>query len=119
MGDTSQIKKDIRNIVRRLAIEFKTNFYEGNILGNMESRKFHGVSSDKVISLFVCTNELQEGKIKAGQRSAIFEKCYWLSLSKSNRKILVFTDNYFHNKFIEEYSDYLVGIETIYKKVIE
>lgn len=116
MGDTAQTKRDIRDIVKRLSNEFNTNFYEGNILGNRESRKYHGVSIDNVISLFVCTNELQEGKIKAGQRAAIFEKCYWLSLSKSDRKILVFTDGYFLNKFMEEYSDYLVGIETILYK---
>lgn len=116
MGDTSQTKKDIREIVKRLSKEFSTDFYEGNVLGNKESRKFHGISSDNTTCLFVCTNELQEGKIKAGQRASIFEKCYWLSLSKCQRKILVFTDGYFLNKFMEEYSDYLVDIETILYK---
>lgn len=116
MADTSQTKKDIRSIVRKLDNEFNTNFYEGNVLGSIESRKFHGVSSDNMISLFVCTNELQEGKIKAGQRASIFEKCYWLSLSKCNRKILIFTDGAFYNKFMDEYSDYLFDIETVLYK---
>lgn len=113
MGDTSQVKKDIRDIVRRISKEFNTNFYEGNVLESIESRKYHGVSTDNSISLLVCTNKLQEGKIKAGQRSAIFEKCYLLSLSKSERKILVFSDGHFFNKFIEEHFDYLIGIEAI------
>lgn len=65
MGDASQIKRDIRDIVKRLSKEFNTNFYGGNILENKESRKFHGVACDNTISLFVCTNELQDGKIKA------------------------------------------------------
>ncbi len=111
MVDTTQIKKDIRDIVKQLSSEFNANFYEGNIIGNKESRKYHGVSNDNTITLFVCSNELQEGKIKAGQRAAIFEKCYWLSLSKSTTKILVFTNSAFYNKFVEEYSDYLEDIQ--------
>jgi hypothetical protein len=113
MADTSQVKKDIREIVKHLAVEYKTQFHEGNILGEKDSRKFHGVSSDSKICLFVCTNELQDGKIKAGQRASIFEKCYWLNLSKCRRKILVFTDALFYNKFLEEYLDFLIDIEAI------
>lgn len=116
MTDTSQVKKYIKELVKRLSNEFNTHFYEGNVLGNKESRKFHGVSSDGTICLFVCTNELQEGKIKAGQRASIFEKCYWLSLSKCQRRILIFTDGAFYNKYMEEYSDYLAGIETVLYK---
>ncbi|AFM40272.1 hypothetical protein Desaci_1243 [Desulfosporosinus acidiphilus SJ4] len=117
MADTSQIKKDIREIVKSLSYQFNTTFYEGNILNSKESRKFHGVSADKSICLFVCNNELQDGKLKAGQRSAIFEKCYWLTIANCQRRILIFTDGGFYNKFMEEYSGYLSGIETMVYKI--
>ncbi|MBK1809520.1 hypothetical protein JHL18_02525 [Clostridium sp. YIM B02505] len=116
MADTSQVKLDIRNIVKRLGNELGKEFYEATILQNKDSRKFHGVSSDKEISLFVCTNELQEGKIKAGQRASIFEKCYWLSLSKTTKKLLIFTDGLFFQKFKEEYEEYLDDIEIMLYK---
>lgn len=116
MTDTSQVKKDIRDIVRRLGKQLNKQFHEGYILGNIESRKFHGTSSDNEICLFICTNELQDGKIKAGQRAAIFEKCYWLSLSKCKRKILVFTDGLFYEKFKDEYIDYLNNVEILLYK---
>lgn len=116
MADTAQIKIEIREIVSALGDRYNTKFYEGNILGNKESRKYHGVSSDRTICLFVCNNELQDGKIKAGQRASIFEKCYWLNLSSYEKKLLVFTDGNFYYKFLEEYSDYLVGIETLLYK---
>ncbi|AOR24138.1 hypothetical protein [Clostridium taeniosporum] len=116
MADTSQVKKDIRDIVKRLGQEFNKEFYEGSIIENKECRKFHGLSSDNEICIFVCTNKLQEGKIKAGQRAAIFEKCYLLTLSKTKRKILVFTDGLFYQKFKDEYLDYLNNIEILLYK---
>ena len=116
MADTSQVKIEIRNIVSRLGKQLNKQFHEGYILENIESRKFHGTSSDNEICLFVCTNELQDGKIKAGQRASIFEKCYWLSLSKCKRKILVFTDGLFYEKFKDEYLDYLIDIEILLYK---
>lgn len=116
MGNTSQIKRDIREIVIHLSDKFNTQFHEGNILIGKDSKKYHGVSSDGTICLFVCNNELQEGIIKAGQRASIFEKCYLLSLSKCQRKILVFTNVDFYNKFMEEYSDYLIEIGTFLYK---
>ena len=116
MADTSQVKIEIRDIVNRLGKELNKQFYEGYILEEKESRKFHGTSSDNEICLFVCTNKLQDGKIKAGQRAAIFEKCYLLSLSKFSRKILVFNDGLFYEKFKDEYLDYLINIEILLYK---
>lgn len=113
MADTAQLKRDIRDTVKGLSDRFHTTFHEGNILGSKESRKFHGVSADGSICLFVCNNELQDGKVKAGQRASIFEKCYWLTIGDRRRRILVFTNRDFHNGFMEQYSEYLSGIETM------
>ncbi len=107
MADTSEIKKEIREVVKTLATDFGVVFSEKSIVPN--GRRYHGVSGSE-ICLFVCNNQLQEGKIKAGQRAAIFEKCYWLSLSNCKEKLLVFTDKEFYNRFIKEYSSYLTGI---------
>lgn len=114
MSDTVENKRLIRDVVSLISKKFSTNFHEVSIIGNLNGRKYHGVSEEKDMCIFVCTNSLIEGKIKAGQRSAIFEKCYWLSIGKHNSKILIFTDEGFHNKFLDEYSDYLCGIETMY-----
>lgn len=113
MGDTSQVKLYIRDVVKRLGKDINKYFYEGSIVEKIEARKYHGISDDNEICLFVCTNELQSGKIKAGQRAAVFEKCFWLTLSKCKRKMLVFTDGLFYEKFKNEYGDYLDKIETI------
>lgn len=108
MADTSEIKKEIREVVKKLASELNVVFSESCIIPN--GKRYHGVSG-KEICLFVCNNQLQEGKIKAGQRASIFEKCYWLSLSECQQKLLVFTDKDFYNKFRDEYSDYLKEIK--------
>ncbi len=113
MSDTTELKKDIRELVKKLSFQFDTILYEENILGKKDSRKYHGVSKDKGICLFVCNNKLSDDRIKAGQRASIFEKCYWLSLSSCKDKMLVFTNNDFHKKFILEYSDYLHDIKPI------
>ncbi len=108
MADTSEIKKEIREVVKKLASELGVVFSENCIIPN--GRKYHGVSENE-ICLFVCNNQLQEGKIKAGQRASIFEKCYWLSLSNCKEKLLVFTDKDFYNKFLNEYYAYLKEIK--------
>lgn len=108
MADTSEIKKEIREVVKKLAVKFGVVFAEENIIPN--GKRYHGVSG-KEICVFVCNNHLQEGKIKAGQRASIFEKCYWLSLSECKQKLLVFTDKDFYNKFMDEYSVYLKEIK--------
>ena len=46
----------------------------------------------------------------------VAKKCYWLSLSKCKRKILVFTDGLFYDKFKDEYIDYLNNIEILLYK---
>jgi len=109
MANTTEIKKQIKEVVNKLSSEYGVNLHERDIVPN--GRKYNGVAYDNSICLFVCNNKLQEGIIKAGQRSAIFEKCYWLSLSDCDKKLLVFTNKEFYYKFIEEYSDYLKGIE--------
>ncbi|MBN1075014.1 hypothetical protein DVV91_11745 [Clostridium botulinum] len=53
MADTSQVKKDIRDIVKRLGQEFNKEFYEGSIIENKECRKFHGLSSDNEICILL------------------------------------------------------------------
>ena len=108
MADTSEIKKEIREVVKKLALKFGAVFSVESIIP--DGKRYHGVSG-KEICLFVCNNQLQEGKIKAGQRASIFEKCYWLSLSECKQKLLVFTDKDFYNKFRNEYSAYLKEIK--------
>jgi len=105
MANTSEIKKDIREVVKKLSNEYKVMLNEKNIVQN--GRKYHGFAIDNSICLFVCNNQLQDGIIKAGQRASIFEKCYWLTLAECSKKLLVFTDKDFYNKFIEEYYKYL------------
>ena len=109
MANTSGIKKDIKEVVKKLSKEYGVIFHEKSIVPN--GRKYNGVAYDNSICLFICNNQLQDGIIKAGQRSAIFEKCYWLNLSDCSKKLLVFTDKGFYYKFIEEYFDYLKDIE--------
>ncbi|MBN1078291.1 hypothetical protein [Clostridium botulinum] len=53
MADTSQVKKDIRDIVKRLGQEFNKEFYEGSIIENKECRKFQGLSSDNEICILL------------------------------------------------------------------
>lgn len=53
MADTSQVKKDIRNIVKRLGQELNKEFYEGSIIENKECRKFHGLSSNNEMCILL------------------------------------------------------------------
>ncbi|EES50688.1 hypothetical protein NE172_03675 [Clostridium botulinum] len=53
MADTSQVKKDIRDIVKRLGQEFNKEFYEGSIIENKECRKIQGLSSDNEICILL------------------------------------------------------------------
>ena len=90
MADTTQQKRQVREAIRILSKKFNVLFSERNILEKGDKiLKFHGVSTDNKIALFVLNNELVDGKIKAGQRSAIFEKCYMLTLSNCEKKLLV------------------------------
>ncbi|MDF2891788.1 MAG: hypothetical protein K0R80_2155 [Clostridia bacterium] len=113
MSDTTDNKIIIREVVSLLSKKLSTIFHERNILRAVDSRKYHGVSEELDMCLFVCTNELQKPKVRAGQRASIFEKCYWLTLSEKKRKVIVFTNEDFYNKFIEGYSEFLKGIETM------
>lgn len=110
MANTSEIKKEIREVVKKLSQEFNVILTEQSIVQN--GRRYHGVALDRSICLFVCNNQLQEGIIKAGQRQSIFEKCYWLSLSDCNKKLVVFTNKDFYNKFMNEYCEYFKKIDT-------
>lgn len=113
MADTVENKQEIREVIRLLSKKYGTELYEDTILQNYESRKYHGISKEKDMCVMVCTNSLVDGKIKAGQRSAVFEKCYWLTLSPLKKKMLVFTDEDFYKRFMDKYSDYLKGIEAV------
>jgi hypothetical protein len=116
MSDTTDNKEIIREVVSLLSKQLNTTFHERNIIDNTDSRKYHGVSDELDMCLFVCTNELQKPRVRAGQRASIFEKCYWLTLSEKKRKVIVFTNEDFHNKFIEGYSEFINGIEAMLVK---
>lgn len=86
MADTTQQKKQVREVMKVLSKQFNTLFTERNIVKKGDKMlKLHGVSADNKIALFVLNNELVDDKIKAGQRSAIFEKCYLLTLSNCEK----------------------------------
>ena len=120
MGDTTKIKKQIKDIVRMLSVEYDTILKEESVIkGKPDGLKYNGASEEKQICLFVCANELRAGKVDAGQLDSILRRCYLLSLSNYSKKLLVFTNNEFYEKFMEKYSAYLVGIETICKQPSE
>ena len=115
MADTTQQKKQIREVIRILSKQFNTPFTEKNIVNKGDKiLKFHGVSADNKIALFVFNHKLVNGRIQPGQNSAIFEKCYLLTLSNCEKKLLVFTDPDFLRRFDETYKEYLNGIETLH-----
>ena len=119
MGDTTGIKKQIKEIVRILSVEYGTILKEESVIkSKSDGLKYNGASEEKQICLFVCANELRAGKVDAGQLDSILRRCYLLSLSKYSNKLLVFTNKDFYEKFMEKYSDYLVGIDTIYKEAL-
>jgi hypothetical protein len=120
MADTTNIKKQIKDIVRLLSKEYGTVLKEESVLENKPNGlKFNGVSKEKDICLFVCGNKPRAGKVDAGQLDSIFRRCYLLTLSPYSKKLLVFINKEFYNKFMEKYSDYLGEIEAIYKELPE
>ncbi|HZK54819.1 MAG TPA: hypothetical protein VFC84_11575 [Desulfosporosinus sp.] len=120
MADTTKEKKQVREVTNILSKQFNTLLIEKNVVDKGEKiLKYHGVSLDEKIALFVLNNKLVDGRIKAGQNSSIFKKCYLLTLSDCEKKILVFTDAVFRQKFVEVYSEYLNGIETMFCPVSE
>lgn len=103
-----------------LSAEYGTLLKEESVIkGKPNSLKYNGASEEKQICLFVCANELSGVQVDAGQLDSILRRCYLLSLSPYRKKLLVFTNKDFYEKFVEKYLDYLVDIETIYKESLE
>lgn len=117
MGDTSQIKKQIREIVTELGKEHGTIFREESILPNNPSGlKYNGASAEKQICFFVCNSTLKTGRIEAGQFDSMMRRCYLLSLSEYENKWIIFTDKDFYDAFMNKYAGYLKGIKAMYKE---
>lgn len=119
MADSTQEKKIIKLIIKevskKLSKECKVILKQKSVIEDLPNGlKLHGISDDNKYGVIVCNNKSLDGKIKAGQRNAIFEKCYLLMLSRVENKILLFTDKDFYNKFVEKYEVYLKDIKHDY-----
>lgn len=122
MGNTINEKKQIRSIIKQLSQEFGTILKEEYVLKDKGyGLKCHGVSEEKDICIFVCCNKLRKDRdrVDAGQLNSILRICYLLSISPYNKKLLVFANKDFYEKFIEKYNDYLIKgkIKTEYKEI--
>jgi hypothetical protein len=122
MSDTINEKKQIRSLIKQLSKEFGTILNEEYILRDKGyGLKCHGVSREKDICIFVCCNKLRVGRdrVDAGQLDSILRRCYLLSISPYNNKLLVFIDRDFYEQIIEKYYDYLVEIKAEYREISE
>jgi hypothetical protein len=115
MANTTQIKKNIKEIIKHLSEKYNIVLKEKSVIDNFTNGlKIHGISEDRKYGIIVCNNKLKDDKIGAGILSSILGKCYLLILSEVKNKILIFTNKEFYDKFLDKYGVYLKDIKVEY-----
>lgn len=122
MANTSQfnIIKDyvIAEMSKKLKVELKTKKIQIGISSNgtVREKKFDGVSKNCDIVIVVSNNSgyTSGGKKPTGKIRSVFASCYFLSLTKAKKKILILTDKEFYEIFKKESDGLLKEIELQY-----
>lgn len=118
MANTNALKKITEYVIINLSEPLCKKLKPGKVLAGTKGKlkEFDGVSDDCSIVVEVINHGgyTSGGKLPTAKIKNTFSDCYFLSLTKAEKKILAFTNKEFYLIFKEKSDGYIEDIELRY-----
>lgn len=127
MANTSDLKEIKKYVVEKLSKEMGIQLVPKKILlgvtaeGEERFKDYDGVSQDGSLIVFISNSggKTTGGNLPNGKLNTLYRICWFLNLTKANRKILILTNKELFDIFKKDSDGFLSGIEIRYFKLPE